>query len=80
MRTAARGGGGLLSLGLWLWLLLSPLAVDAKSSVEEDNSLKYFQTPMHEIIQNDLYIGMTQYGEYAVTYSSKGGDLKVYAT
>jgi hypothetical protein len=58
-------------------MTLIPLVAIAKQSAEEDNSLKYFQTPMHEIIQNELYLGMTQFGEYAVTYSGKGGDLKV---
>mmetsp|Transcript_21535 Transcript_21535/g.31287 ORF Transcript_21535/g.31287 Transcript_21535/m.31287 type:complete len:870 (+) Transcript_21535:112-2721(+) len=48
----------------------------AAQRAEESRGAKYFQIPMHEVIQSDLYIGMTQFGEYSVTYSGKGADLR----
>jgi hypothetical protein len=66
----------LVSQRLWLAVTLLFYQIFAKPAVD-DKSLKYYQTPMHEILQNDLYVGMTQFGEYAVTYTGKGSDVKV---
>lgn len=61
---------------VWVTVTLLICQISAKIPMD-DKSLKYYQTPMHEILQNDLYVGMTQYGEYAVTYTGKGSDVKV---
>jgi hypothetical protein len=64
------------SLRIWLTITFLINQIYAKPAVD-DKSSKYYQTPMHEILQNDLYVGITQYGEYAVTYTGKGADVKV---
>jgi hypothetical protein len=31
---------------------------------------------MHEVMQTEVYVGMTQFNEFVVTYAGKGVDLK----
>ncbi len=42
----------------------------------EEDLPHYNQIPMHEVLQNSLYISLTQYGEIVVTYTGKGADLR----
>lgn len=54
---------------------LNGLAAAAKKDEDEPYPL-YNQIPMHEILQNSLYVTLTQFGEIIVTYTGKGADLK----
>lgn len=43
----------------------------------EDEVYPMFNTiPMHEVLQNSLYLSLTQYGEIVVSYTGKGADLR----
>lgn len=60
-------------------LLLSAVGVIKRKAPKKDASpdkLEYFSTPMHEVMQNDIYLGLTADNEYAVTYSGKGADMQ----
>lgn len=52
------------------------MTVAAKKPDEDEPYPLYNQIPMHEILQNSLYVTLTQYGEVIVTYTGKGADLK----
>jgi hypothetical protein len=66
----------LLIFTLTLWS--AQAVVKKKAPKKEGNveKLEYFSTPMHEIMQNDIYVGLTADNEYAVTYSGKGADMQ----
>ena len=60
-------------------LFSSTTAVVKKKAPKKDGEkekMEYFTTPMHEIMQNDIYLGMTADNEYSVTYSGKGADMQ----
>ena len=60
-------------------LLLSAVGVIKRKAPKKDappDKLEYFSTPMHEVMQNDIYLGLTADNEYAVTYSGKGADMQ----
>ena len=57
-------------------LLLANVCVGAPKKREDEKGSRHFSVPMHEVIQNEMYIGMTNFGEYAVTYAGKGADMR----
>jgi hypothetical protein len=64
---------------LVLLRLLSAVLVfqsTAAAPKEEEVYPKYNVIPMHEILQNSLYLTLTQYGEIVVSYTGKGADLR----
>jgi hypothetical protein len=61
----------LLALMSVLPVLCAPTKV-----VEEGVFPLFNQIPMHEVLQNSLYLTLTQYGEMSVAYAGKGADLK----
>mmetsp|Transcript_15054 Transcript_15054/g.25064 ORF Transcript_15054/g.25064 Transcript_15054/m.25064 type:complete len:379 (-) Transcript_15054:580-1716(-) len=82
MRMTCEWFGSFLSqIGL-LWLLLILLAVDIPCKTNADvstagsGSTRYFQTPMHEIAQTELYLSVNEYKEVIVTYAGRGTDLR----
>lgn len=56
-------------------LCLDLASAASKKPVEEEFPL-YNQIPMHEVLQNNLYLTLTQFGEIVVAYTGKGADLK----
>jgi hypothetical protein len=40
------------------------------------DSARFFNIPMHEILQNELYMKVSEFGEVVVTYTERGSDLR----
>lgn len=59
-----------------LWIAFLTQSFGAPKKREEDKGTRHYNVPMHEVIQNELYIGLTNFGEYAVTYAGKGADMR----
>lgn len=47
-----------------------------EKKVEEEEFPLYATIPMHEVLQNSMYLTLTQYGEIVVSYTGKGADLR----
>lgn len=62
-----------------LWFCLLPWTSIHATVAQKGNSeeLKYYATPTQDAVRNQMYIGMTAHGEYAITYSGKGADVRV---
>jgi hypothetical protein len=43
---------------------------------DEKNNKKIYNTPAIELMQSEIYLSVSRYGETIVAYSSKGTDLK----
>lgn len=82
------GTAGHQRLPLWsrlllLWLLYckhvhSQQAPDSGSAGSSTSAptARYYHTPLHEIIQQPLYLKTTAFNEIVVAYSDKGSDLR----
>ena len=57
---------------LSLLVLVVPIAAVASTS----SSMKVANTPMNEILNKELYINLSPYGEIQVAYAGRGADLR----
>jgi hypothetical protein len=67
---------GMAKLSYVIWIIFLTSCLGAPKKREDEKGMKHYNVPMHEVIQNELYIGLTNFGEYAVTYAGKGADMR----
>jgi hypothetical protein len=63
-------------LDVGLWILLATWLPTLIPLVYGFEGTKVFHTPMHDILQNQLYLGTTAEDEIVVKYAGKGSDMK----
>lgn len=61
---------------LFSWLCVLLVVSVCFLSVYSQDETKTFNTPMHEILQNQVYLGTTETSEIVVKYAGKGSDMK----
>jgi len=66
----------MIKLKFYVLLALRVLQFDAVDPDAPKESARHFQVPMHEILQNQLYLSFSEHAEIKVAYADRNLDFK----